>query len=53
MLETLTPGEVRVERPQYETPSVKVMTEEEILNSFQVTQAMTGWWMGTLSPCVC
>ena len=38
-------GERKVEeRPQYETPRVRVMTEKEILNSFQVTQAMGTWW---------
>ena len=34
-----------IERPQYETPQVRVMTEKEILNSFQVTQAMSTWWV--------
>lgn len=43
--------ETHVERPSYETPSVRVMTEEEILKSFQVTQAMNSWWGGVLSPC--
>jgi hypothetical protein len=31
-------------RPKYETPRVLQMTEREILNSFQVTQAMATWW---------
>jgi hypothetical protein len=31
--------------PQYETPRIRVMTEKEILNSFQVTQAMASWWL--------
>jgi len=43
--------ETQVQRPSYEPPSVRVMTEEEILKSFQVTQAMAGWWGGVLSPC--
>jgi hypothetical protein len=51
-VETLVP-ETLVVRPKYEEPSVRVMSEEEILRSFQVTQAMAGWWMGTTSPCTC
>jgi hypothetical protein len=31
-------------KPQYQTPQIRVMTEKEILNSFQVTQAMATWW---------
>jgi hypothetical protein len=31
-------------RPVYETPKVQVMTEREILNTFQITQAMATWW---------
>jgi hypothetical protein len=31
-------------KPQYQTPQIRVMTEQEILNSFQVTQAMATWW---------
>lgn len=31
-------------RPRYETPKVQVMTEREILNTFQITQAMATWW---------
>ncbi len=51
-VETLVP-ETQVERPQYETPSVRIMTEDEILRSFQVTQAMATWWAGLTSPCTC
>jgi len=51
-VETLAP-ETLVERPQYETPSVRIMTEEEILKSFQITQAMGTWWGGVISPCTC
>ena len=51
--ETLETRETLVERPQYEAPKVRIMTEEEILNSFQVTQAMAGWWGGVTSPCTC
>jgi hypothetical protein len=32
------------ERPRYETPRVQVMTEQQILNSFQITQSMGAWW---------
>lgn len=32
------------ERPRYETPRVQVMTEQQILNNFQITQSMGGWW---------
>lgn len=31
-------------RPVYESPRVQVMTEREILNTFQITQAMATWW---------
>lgn len=34
-----------VSQPRYETPQIRVMTEKEILNSFQVTQAMATWWV--------
>jgi len=33
-----------VERPHYETPTIRVMTEQEILSSFQITQSMAAWW---------
>ena len=32
------------DRPRYETPRIQVMTEREILNTFQLTQSMAGWW---------
>jgi hypothetical protein len=33
------------ELPEYEAPAVRVMTETEVLKSFQVTAAGTGtWW---------
>lgn len=51
-VETLIP-ETKVERAPYEVPSVRIMTEEEILRSFQVTQAMATWWTGLTSPCTC
>jgi hypothetical protein len=31
-------------RPKYETPRVQQMSERDILNQFQVTQAMATWW---------
>jgi hypothetical protein len=30
---------------QYETPSIRVMNEEEVLSAFQVTVAGTTWWV--------
>lgn len=32
------------DRPRYEAPRIQQMTEQEILNSFQVTQSMATWW---------
>ena len=32
-------------RPSYEVPRIQQMTEREILNTFQVTQAMQTWWV--------
>lgn len=38
-------SEVKPEgRPRYETPRIQVMSEREILNTFQLTQSMAGWW---------
>ena len=34
----------KTDRPAYETPRIQVMSEREILNTFQITQAMTTWW---------
>jgi len=31
-------------RPTYEPPRIQEMSEREILNTFQVTQAMQTWW---------
>jgi hypothetical protein len=31
-------------RPHYEKPRIQSMSEREILNTFQITQAMTTWW---------
>jgi hypothetical protein len=30
--------------PEYEKPSITIMNEEEVLSSFQITQAFTTWW---------
>jgi hypothetical protein len=38
-----------VELPRYEAPRIQVMTEREILNTFQITQSMAAWW--TTSCC--
>jgi len=41
-----------LELPVYETPRIQVMSEREILNTFQITQSMNTWWtMGTACPC--
>ncbi|MEA2569320.1 MAG: hypothetical protein QOI24_1321 [Acidobacteriota bacterium] len=32
------------DRPAYVAPRVQVMSEKEILNTFQITQAMQTWW---------
>ncbi len=31
-------------RPRYEKPRIQPMSEQEILNTFQITQAMATWW---------
>ena len=31
-------------RPVYEAPQVQAMSERDILNTFQITQAMATWW---------
>jgi hypothetical protein len=30
--------------PRYEAPKIQAMSEKDILNSFQITQSMGGWW---------
>jgi hypothetical protein len=32
------------ERPQYEPPRIQVLTEREVLSTFQITQSMAAWW---------
>ena len=36
-------------RPRYETPSIRLMSEKDILNSFQISQSMGAWW--TIPTC--
>jgi len=44
--------ETNLELPVYEPPRIQVMSEREILNTFQVTQSMNTWWtMGVTCPC--
>jgi hypothetical protein len=44
--------EKTLELPAYEPPRLQVMTERDILNTFQITQSMNAWWiMGTTCPC--
>jgi hypothetical protein len=31
--------------PKYETPRIQAMNEKDILNSFQISQSMAGWWV--------
>jgi hypothetical protein len=33
------------QRPRYEPPMIQVLSEQEILNRFQITQAMQTWWV--------
>lgn len=33
------------EKTAYSAPSIKVMTEDEMLKTFQFTSAMTSWWV--------
>jgi len=30
---------------KYSAPSIKVMNEDEVLRAFQLTSAMSGWWV--------
>jgi len=39
-----TAGSVTTTRP-YETPSIRVMDEKDVLSSFQVTVASITWWV--------
>ncbi len=33
-----------VDLPIYESPRILELSERDILNSFQLTQSMAGWW---------
>ena len=46
---TVTDGPAETVLPRYEPPRIQVMTEREILNTFQITQSMASWW--TTSCC--
>ena len=39
------PSQAPPDRPTYEPPRIQVMTEREILNTFQITQSMANWWI--------
>ena len=39
------PTEEKTERPRYEKPRIQVMSEKDVLNSFQITQSMSVWWV--------
>ena len=49
MVETATKPTAEVQdekaRPAYEKPRIQAMSEQDILNTFQVTQAMQTWWL--------
>lgn len=44
MEENKNQGE-ETERPVYEQPTIQVLTEEEVLRTFQVTHAGMSWWV--------
>lgn len=44
MTTTLKNPESAEQRPVYEPPRMQQMTEHDILNSFQITLSMGGWW---------
>ena len=49
MAEQAIPAQARQqERPRYEAPRIQQMSEKDILNSFQVTQSMVGWWVSMI-----
>ena len=52
MTEIVLETETALQLPVYEPPRLQVMSEREILNTFQITQSMNTWWIqGTLCPC--
>ena len=42
---TIGAQETPAELPRYEAPRIQAMSEKDILNSFQITQSMGGWWV--------
>lgn len=38
-------GDENQPRPQYVKPTVRTMTEDEILSTFQVSVSATTWWV--------
>lgn len=38
-------GDENQPRPQYVKPTVRAMTESEILSTFQVSVSATTWWV--------
>ncbi|HEY6843046.1 MAG TPA: hypothetical protein VI391_02685 [Thermoanaerobaculia bacterium] len=50
---TLERTQARTELPRYEAPRIQVLSEKDILSTFQITQSMNTWWtMGMTCPCV-
>ena len=39
-----TPNRPETKRETYVKPQAQVMSERDILNTFQITQAMATWW---------
>jgi len=39
------PSASAAELPVYESPTVKVMNEDEVLSKFQITSAGITWWV--------
>lgn len=41
--------------PQYETPTIKVLSDDEVLRAFQMTASQIGaaatWWSASCSAC--
>ena len=36
-------------KAKYTAPTIKVMDEDEVLRTFQLTSAMSGWWIPAVS----
>lgn len=35
---------LKIERPKYEPPTIRLMDETEVLKAFQLTSAGVSWW---------